>query len=65
MKALYAVPIASAMLYRAWSHASLTPAGLVVAGLTAVAHAVHPWNLSFVLLLVFFFTGTQATKVRR
>jgi uncharacterized membrane protein len=64
MKAIFAVPGTLALCYRAWSHKSLTPAGIFAAALTAVAHAVHPWNLPFVLLAVFFLTGTKITKVQ-
>lgn len=63
MKAIFAVPATLALVYRAWSRNSLTPAGLVVAALTAVAHAIHPWNLPFVLLVVFFLAGTKVTNV--
>ena len=63
MKAIIAVPATLALVYRAWSHKSLTPAGIVTAALTAVAHAIHPWNLPFVLLVVFFIAGTRVTKV--
>src|ERR1700712_2024176 len=64
MKAIYAVPATLALCYRAWSHKSLTPAGIVAAALTAIAHAVHPWSLPFALLVVFFLAGTRVTKVR-
>ncbi|KAF4628262.1 hypothetical protein G7Y89_g9882 [Cudoniella acicularis] len=64
MKAIIAVPVTLYMGYRSWSHKSLTPAGLVAAVLTATAHAVHPWNLPFALLIVFFLAGTRATKVK-
>lgn len=64
MKAIIAAPVILAMIYRAWSHKSLTPAGMVAATLTAVAHAVHPWNLPFALLIVFFLAGTRVTKVQ-
>ena len=64
MKAIIAVPATLAVIYRAWSHKSLTPAGMVVATLTATAHAVHPWSLPFALLIVFFLAGTRVTKVR-
>lgn len=63
MKAVVAVPVTLAMVYRSWSHKSLTPAGIVAAVLTAAAHAVHPWNLPFALLIVFFLAGTRVTKV--
>ncbi|KAG0646915.1 pgr [Hyphodiscus hymeniophilus] len=64
MKAIIAVPITLAIEYRAWSHKTLTPLGIFAAGLTAAAHAVHPWNLPFVLLMVFFLAGTRVTKVK-
>ncbi|TVY38743.1 Transmembrane protein [Lachnellula occidentalis] len=64
MKAIIAVPVIVAMVYRAWSHKSLTPAGIVAALLTAIAHAVHPWSLPFALLIVFFLAGTRVTKIK-
>ncbi|KAE8453925.1 hypothetical protein EG329_007701 [Mollisiaceae sp. DMI_Dod_QoI] len=64
MKAYIAVPVTLAMVYRAWSHQSLTPAGILAAVLTAVAHAIHPWNLPYALLIVFFLAGTRVTKVK-
>ena len=64
MKAIIALPVTLAMVYRAWSHKSLTPAGIIAATLTAVAHAVHPWSLPFTLLIIFFLAGTRVTKVR-
>lgn len=63
MKPYIAIPATLALVYRAWSHKSLTTAGLVAAALTAVAHAYHPWSLPFALLCIFFLTGTRATKV--
>lgn len=63
MKAAIAVPITLLMVLRAYSHQSLTPAGIAAAVLTAAAHAVHPWNLPFALLIVFFLAGTRVTKV--
>jgi uncharacterized membrane protein len=65
MRAEIAVPATLALIYRAWSHNSLTSAGIVAAALTAIAHAVHPWNLPFALLVVFFLAGTKATKVKK
>lgn len=64
MKLIYAVPATCALVARAYKKKSLTPAGLVVATITAVAHAWHPWNLPFVLLCVFFLAGTRVTHVR-
>ncbi|KAI0008120.1 integral membrane protein DUF92 [Xylariaceae sp. FL0662B] len=65
MKAIIAVPATLGLVYRAYSHNSLTPLGIFAAALTAVAHAVHPWNLPFVLLIVFFLAGTRATAVKK
>ncbi|KAH8671174.1 integral membrane protein DUF92 [Xylariales sp. PMI_506] len=65
MKATIAGPAIVALLYRAWSHNSLTPLGLFVAALTAIAHAIHPWNLPFVLLAAFFLAGTRVTKIKK
>ncbi|KAH8879987.1 hypothetical protein GQ53DRAFT_17145 [Thozetella sp. PMI_491] len=64
MRPIIAVPAIAALVYRAYSKKSLTPAGIFVAFLTAVAHAVHPWNLPFVLLAVFFLAATRATHVK-
>ncbi|KAJ5656575.1 hypothetical protein N7507_008525 [Penicillium longicatenatum] len=64
MKAIYGIPVVGALVYRAWSRKSLTPLGLVVAGLSASAHALHPWYTPFALLAVFYFGGTKATKVK-
>ena len=63
MKAWIAAPATLALVYRAWSRNSLTPLGIVVAALTAIAHAIHPWSAPFTLLVVFFLTGTTVTKV--
>ena len=64
MKPLIAIPAIVAIVYRAYSRNSLTPLGLVVATITAVIHALHPWSAPFALLGVFFLSGTAATKVR-
>ncbi|CAN8106095.1 unnamed protein product [Discula destructiva] len=64
MKAVIAVPALGLMIYRAYSKKSLTPAGLVAATLTGIAHAIHPWNLPFVLLCVFFLAGTRVTHIK-
>ncbi|RSL74335.1 hypothetical protein BHE90_014014 [Fusarium euwallaceae] len=64
MKLTIAVPATCALVYRAWSRNSLTPAGIAVATLTAIAHAYHPWNLPFVLLCVFFLAGTRVTHIK-
>ncbi|KAH8162868.1 hypothetical protein CIB48_g5391 [Xylaria polymorpha] len=65
MKVIIAVPATLALVYRAHLRQSLTPLGIFVAALTAMAHAIHPWNLSFVLLIVFFLAGTRATAVKK
>ncbi|KAI1824595.1 integral membrane protein DUF92-domain-containing protein [Xylaria intraflava] len=65
MKAIIAVPATLGLVYRAHSHKSLTPFGILVAALTAIVHAAHPWNLPFVLLIVFFLAGTRATAVKK
>ena len=59
-----AVPATGALIYRAYSRKSLTPAGILVATATAVIHAIHPWSVFFALLVVFFLGGTYVTKVR-
>lgn len=64
MKATIAAPALGLMIYRAYSKNSLTPAGLVAATLTGIAHAIHPWNLPFVLLCVFFLAGTRVTHIK-
>ncbi|KAK4669164.1 uncharacterized protein QC763_200580 [Podospora pseudopauciseta] len=64
MKFIIAAPATLALVYRAYSKNSLTPFGIFAAALTAIAHAVHPWNLPFVLLVVFFLAGTRATHVK-
>ena len=58
-----AVPATLALVYRAYSRNSLTPTGIVIAALTAVVHAIHPWSVFFTLLTVFFLAGTFVTKV--
>lgn len=64
MKYIFGFPAVAALVYRAWSRKSLTPLGLVFAGLSATAHVLHPWNTPFVLLAVFYFGGTKVTKVQ-
>ncbi|KAB5525762.1 integral membrane protein DUF92-domain-containing protein [Coniochaeta sp. 2T2.1] len=64
MKPIIAIPAISALVYRAYSKKSLTTGGILAATLTAIAHAVHPWNLPFVLLAVFFLAATRATHVK-
>ncbi|KAK2789825.1 hypothetical protein FQN51_002657 [Onygenales sp. PD_10] len=64
MKPIIAAPAIVFVVYRAWSRKSLTPFGLVVAALTAIAHAFHPFSAPFVFLAVFFFGGTFVTKIK-
>lgn len=61
MKPLIAVPSIIFLVYRA--RKGLTPPGLFVAFITAVIHALHPWSAPFVLLAIFYFGATKATKV--
>lgn len=63
MRPVIGISAVAALVYRAWSRKSLTPLGLVVAGISATAHAIHPWSAPFALLAVFYFGGTKATKV--
>jgi uncharacterized membrane protein len=63
MHPFIAGPAILLLCYRAYSKKSLTPGGILAAALTATAHAVHPWNLPFVLLVVFFLAGTRVTHV--
>ena len=64
MKPEIAVPLIAALVYRAWSHKSLTPVGIATAFATAVVHAIHPWTAFFLLLAIFFLAGTAVTKVK-
>ncbi|PYI14607.1 DUF92 domain protein [Aspergillus violaceofuscus CBS 115571] len=64
MKPVIAVPAIAGLLYRAWSHKTLTTLGLVAAGLTASAHALHPWSTPFIFLAVFYLGGSRVTKVK-
>ncbi|KAJ5952611.1 uncharacterized protein N7479_011024 [Penicillium vulpinum] len=64
MKPYIGLPLVAGLVYRAWSRKSLTPLGLVVAGCSASAHALHPWSAPVALLAVFYFSGTRATKVK-
>ncbi|KAK2763276.1 hypothetical protein FQN54_009912 [Arachnomyces sp. PD_36] len=64
MKPIIAIPLIVALIYRAYSRESLTPIGIVVATLTAIVHAIHPWSAPFTFLGVFFLAGTTVTKVK-
>ncbi|KAI4112446.1 MAG: hypothetical protein LQ345_006404 [Seirophora villosa] len=59
-----AIPATLALVWRAYSRNSLTPAGILTAALTAIVHAIHPWSVFFALLVVFFLAGTAVTKVK-
>lgn len=63
MRAVIAAPLIAGLVYRAWSHKSLTPVGIATAFVTAVVHAIHPWGAFFLLLATFFLAGTAVTKV--
>lgn len=58
------VPAVCALSYRAWSRKTLTPTGSCAAFITAIVHVLHPWIAPFLLLAVFYLSGSQATKVR-
>jgi len=58
-------PVTAYLVYRSYSHASLTPAGILTAAVTATIHALHPSPLPFTLLVLFFLLGTTATKVKK
>ncbi|KAJ5279189.1 hypothetical protein N7478_004561 [Penicillium angulare] len=62
MQPLYGLSLVALLLYRAWSKQSLTSLALVAAGLSASAHALHPWNTPFILLAVFYLGSQKATK---
>ncbi|KAJ5295483.1 hypothetical protein N7508_010304 [Penicillium antarcticum] len=64
MKPYIGIPLVFGLVYRAWSRKSLTPLGLVVAGCSASAHALHPWSAPVALLAVFYFGGTKVTNVK-
>jgi uncharacterized membrane protein len=64
MKPVIGLAVVAALVYRAWARKSLTPLGLVVAAISATAHALHPWSTPVLLLAVFYYGGTKATKVR-
>lgn len=64
MQPVIAIPATLALIVFAAARRSLTPMGLLAATATAMAHAYHPWNLPFALLVAFFLAGTRVTKVR-
>lgn len=64
MKPIIAGPLIFLLLLRAYRRNSLTPLGLVVAGLSATIHALPDSALPFTLLGTFFLLGTAVTKVK-
>ncbi|KJZ78289.1 hypothetical protein HIM_02327 [Hirsutella minnesotensis 3608] len=65
MKPIIAVPAILILVWRARRKNSLTPAGILAAIVSAAAHAYHPWNLPFALLVVFFLAGTRVTRIKK
>lgn len=64
MNLIFAGVATTLLVARALSRKSLTLSGILAAVLTAAVHAVHPWNLPFVLLITFYGLGTIATKIK-
>lgn len=64
MRAAFAIPITLLLIIRSYRRQSLTPVGILAAGLTAIVHSLHPSALPFTLLCAFFLLGTTATKVK-
>ncbi|KAL2444136.1 hypothetical protein ABEF95_015151 [Exophiala dermatitidis] len=64
MRAIIAGPLTLLLILRAYTRQSLTPLGILAAGLTATIHALHPSAIPFTLLCTFFLLGTTATKVK-
>ncbi|KAJ6780318.1 hypothetical protein PWT90_05315 [Aphanocladium album] len=65
MKPAIAIPATLALMVFAAARRSLTPMGLLAATATAMAHAYHPWNTPFALLVAFFLAGTRVTKIKK
>ena len=63
MQPIIAIPAIILLVSRAWVKNALTPLGILVAGVTAIIHAYHPWSVFFALLVVFYLAGTTVTKV--
>ncbi|KAM0333324.1 hypothetical protein ACHAQA_001985 [Verticillium albo-atrum] len=59
MQPQIAVPVTLALVAYAHLKKKLTISGIAAAIFTAAVHAYHPWNLPFVLLVVFFLAGTR------
>ncbi|CUS07126.1 unnamed protein product [Tuber aestivum] len=64
MNLIFASLATTLLVARALSRNSLTTAGILSAILTAIIHALHPWNLPFVLLLTFYGLAMRATRVK-
>ncbi|EPS42714.1 hypothetical protein H072_3345 [Dactylellina haptotyla CBS 200.50] len=63
MHPLLSTALTVATAYRAYSHKSLTPLGIVAAVATSVVHSIHPFStLTTCLLFGFYIVGTAATK---
>jgi len=63
MQPLISLPLTLLLIYRAHTRSSLTPLGILLAGITALIHALHPWSLPFLLLCTFYLLGTSSTKL--
>ncbi|PWW77814.1 hypothetical protein C7212DRAFT_314106 [Tuber magnatum] len=64
MNLIFAFLATALLVVRALSRNSLTTAGILSAVLTALVHALHPWNLPFVLLITFYALAIRATRVK-
>lgn len=64
MNLIFAFIATTILVVRAVSRKSLNLAGIVSAVLTAAVHALHPWNLPFVLLLTFYSLSIYATRIK-
>lgn len=65
MKPAVGLTLVALLVFHSWRRKSLTTLGLICAGLSAAAHALHPWNTPFVSLAVFYLGAQRATKVNK
>lgn len=65
MTPLLTTPITLYLIYRSYTHSSLTLPGILLAALTATIHSLPTSPIPFTLLIVFFLLGTSATKVKK
>ena len=65
MKPAVGLTLVALLVFHSWRRKSLTTLGLICAGLSAAAHALHPWNTPFVSLAVFYLGAQRATKVKK